>query len=426
MKKASFRFAPFSVRQMQILRWWREKSPYHDYEGIIADGAIRSGKTLSMSLSFVMWSMETFDGEQFGMCGKTIGSLRRNVINGLLRILPLRGYHVQDKRSENLLIISRGGKVNYYYLFGGRDESSQNDIQGITLAGIFMDEVVLMPESFVNQATSRCSVDGSKMWFNCNPNSRRHFFKLQWINRYKEKRLLYLHFTMDDNLSLSERIKDRYKAMYIGTFYRRYILGEWVTAEGAIYDMFDEKNLFDDNDEEWTALMKSGFAKCRHFVTMDYGTTNPMVFLNVWDDGKNYWIYDEYYFDSKREQRQKTDGQYADDFERFVKFDKSLRVILDPSAESFRVELRSRGYHVTGADNSVMDGIRYTATLLARRKIRIHRSRCPDIQREFDAYVWDAKAAKNGEEKPIKENDHAMDALRYLVKTTVTRQRLSS
>lgn len=152
IRKESFHFCTFSNKQMQILRWWREKSPYHDYDGIIADGAIRSGKTLSMSLSFVMWAMDSFDAQQFGLCGKSIGSLRRNVINGLVKILPILGYRVQDKRSENCLVITWQGKLNHFYMFGGKDESSQDIIQGITLAGILLDEVVLMPESFVNQS----------------------------------------------------------------------------------------------------------------------------------------------------------------------------------------------------------------------------------------------------------------------------------
>ena len=255
-----------------------------------------------MSLSFVMWAMYTFNGEQLGLCGKSIGSLRRNVINPLVKMLPLLGYRVQDKRSENCLIITWKGKTNSFFMFGGKDESSQELIQGITLAGILLDEVVLMPESFVNQATARCSVDGAKLWFNCNPSNRMHFFKLQWINQYKQKRLLYLHFTMDDNLSLSEKTKERYRNMYVGTFFRRYILGEWVSADGLIYDMWSDENTFADDDEAWLEVCKEKW-KCRHFIACDYGTTNPMVFLDVYDDGDTFWIENEYYYDSRKMQR---------------------------------------------------------------------------------------------------------------------------
>lgn len=423
MRKANFRFCTFSNKQLQMLRWWRPKSPYHDYDGIIADGAIRSGKTLSMSLSFVMWAMDSFDAQQFGLCGKSIGSLRRNVINGLVKILPILGYRVQDKRSENCLIIAWQGKLNHFYMFGGKDESSQDIIQGITLAGILLDEVVLMPESFVNQATSRCSVEGAKFWFNCNPSSRMHFFKLNWINQYKRKKLLYLHFTMDDNLSLSETIKERYENMYTGVFYRRYIEGRWVAAEGAIYDMWSaDENIYTETDET-----EERFKTARRYVAIDYGTANPMVFLDAMDDGVSFWIRKEYYYDSRKDMTRvsKTNSEYADDFERFVDYDHGITVIIDPSALSFKAELRVRGYSVKDARNDVLDGIRLTAAFIKKRRLKICRGKCPNFEREIESYVWSNKALEHGEEAPVKENDHAMDAMRYLIKTVASKWRIS-
>ena len=223
MKKGKpvFKFKPFSKKQRMVLNWWTPESPVKDADGIIADGAIRAGKTLAMSLSFVLWAMTNFDSESFAMCGKTVGSFRRNVLFWLKIMLYGRGYHCEERRSDNLVIISRGDTENYFYIFGGKDERSQDLIQGITLAGVFLDEVALMPESFVNQATGRCSVDGSTMWFNCNPEYPSHWFKVNWIDKAKDKGLLYLHFTMDDNLSLSERVKERYKRMYTGVWYER-------------------------------------------------------------------------------------------------------------------------------------------------------------------------------------------------------------
>lgn len=238
IKQAIFKFKPFSKKQLKVLSWWLPDSPMASKEGIIADGAIRSGKTLSMSLSYVMWAMATFDMQNFGMCGKTIGSFRRNVLFWLKLMLRSRGYKVRDMRADNLIIVTRAGRTNYFYIFGGKDERSQDLIQGITLAGCFFDEVALMPESFVNQATGRCSVEGSKFWFNCNPQGPHHWFKINWINEVAKKNLLYLHFTMDDNLSLSEQIKARYRSMYSGVFFQRYILGLWVVAEGVIYNTF--------------------------------------------------------------------------------------------------------------------------------------------------------------------------------------------
>lgn len=227
-KPALFKFKPFSTKQLQVLTWWREGSPVKDNDGIICDGSVRAGKTVVMSLSYIMWAMETFSEENLGLIGKTIGALRRNVLTPLKRMLKTRGYKVQDHRADNYLTITFQGKVNYFYVFGGKDESSQDLIQGITLAGCFFDEVALMPQSFVNQATARCSVEGSKLWFNCNPAGPYHWFKLEYLDKLTEKRMAHLHFTMDDNLSLSERVKERYKRMYSGIFYKRYILGKLI------------------------------------------------------------------------------------------------------------------------------------------------------------------------------------------------------
>lgn len=236
--KAVFKFKPFSRKQRKVLNWWCRSSPVRDYNGIIADGAIRSGKSVAMSLGFVIWAMSEFEACNFAMCGKTIGSFRRNVLFWLKLMLRSRGYSVSEQRTENLVIVRRGSVENYFYVFGGKDERSQDLIQGITLAGVFFDEVALMPESFVNQATGRCSVDGSKFWFNCNPGSPAHWFKTGWIDKRADKRLLYLHFTMDDNLSLTEAVKERYRSTYTGVFFKRYILGEWKSADGVIYRQF--------------------------------------------------------------------------------------------------------------------------------------------------------------------------------------------
>ncbi|MBO5853125.1 MAG: PBSX family phage terminase large subunit [Bacteroidales bacterium] len=262
-----------------VLEWWVTGSPYADKDGIICDGSIRSGKTTVMSLSFVMWAMETFDGENFALCGKTIQSLRRNVIKQLKQMLKSRGYEVIEHRSENSMTIRKGEIENEFYLFGGKDEGSQDLIQGITLAGVFFDEVALMPESFVNQATGRCSVDGSKFWFNCNPEGPDHFVKTEWIDKITEKNMIRIHFTMRDNPSLPLRIIERYERMYKGVFFDRFILGLWVLASGIIFRYFaedDTEYLFDDDeifDEK--GKLKVSFSK----ITMgiDFGGTGSMT-----------------------------------------------------------------------------------------------------------------------------------------------------
>ena len=414
-----FKFQPFSPKQKKVLTWWMPQSPFNDYDGVIADGAIRSGKTVAMETSFLLWAMTTYDSRDFALCGKTIGSLRRNVLRDFCKIARGRGYEVQDKRSEHVIIISGGGRTNYFYYFGGRDEASQDLIQGMTLAGVLFDEVALMPESFVNQATGRCSVEGSKLWFNCNPEGRLHWFKINWINQYIEKRLLYLHFTMEDNLSLSERIKERYRRMYTGVFYNRFILGRWCAAEGVIYDMWSE----DENGFDATTYRPWEDDYCTRVVAVDYGTTNPTVFLDCYDDGEEFWIVNEYYHDSKVEQRQKTTSQHADDLDEFLDGDKNTMIIVDPAAEDFKLELRNRGYRIKNADNDVLEGIRITAAMMQLRAIHVDK-KCQMIRNEMETYVWDQKAKERGEEKPVKQNDHAMDALRYLVKTLTNRSRL--
>ena len=412
-----FKFKPFSTKQKQILTWWMPSSPVKDYDGIIADGAIRSGKTVCMSLSFVFWAMKTFSGQNFAICGKTIGSFRRNVLFWLKIMLRSRGYKVMDHRADNLVEISRNGVTNYFYIFGGKDERSQDLIQGITLAGLFCDEVALMPESFVNQATGRCSVDGSKYWFNCNPDGPYHWFKTNWIDRsvgylgkaeverqMKEakekkqdisfKKLLYVHFTMDDNLSLSEEIKARYRDSYSGVFYKRYILGLWAMAEGIIYDMFD----VDKHVKKVIAnLYNSG-----RYVSIDYGTQNATVFL-LWNrgvDGKWYCIR-EYYYSGRDNAKQRTDAEYVKDFKAFLGGMKVKAVIVDPSAASFIAALRQAGYPVLKAKNDVEDGIRLVGTLLNQEKI-VFSAACVNTIKEFASYIWDAKAADRGEDAPIK------------------------
>ena len=409
IKQAIFKFKPFSDKQLKILTWWLPNSPVKDKDGIIADGAIRSGKTLSMSLSFVIWATETFTYQNFGMCGKTIGSFRRNVLFWLKLMLRSRGYKVKDHRADNLVIVSKGNVTNYFYIFGGKDERSQDLIQGITLAGVFFDEVALMPESFVNQATGRCSVDGSKFWFNCNPDGPFHWFKVNWIDKVSIKNLIYLHFTMDDNLSLSEKIKARYAAMYSGVFYQRYILGLWVVAEGVIYDMFNAtKHVINSIKDP---------ASTTYYVSCDYGTQNATVFLLWCKNTAGKWIcIKEYYYSGRDETAQKTDTEYADDLKDFLGGIEPKAIIIDPSAASFIAELKKRGYRIKKAKNDVLDGIRFVATLLNQEKIAFS-TECKNTIQEFTSYIWDAKASQKGEDKPIKQHDHAMDAVRYFCYT---------
>lgn len=410
----AFKFSPFSKKQRQVLNWWTDSSPMKEKEGIVADGAIRSGKTACMSLSFILWSMEKFDGENFAMCGKTIASFQRNVWKPLKRMLPGRGYKVIEHRTENMAEVSRNGVVNYYYFFGGKDESSQDLIQGITLAGLYCDEVALMPKSFFSQATARCSVEGSKWWMNCNPASPFHWFKVDWIDKADEKKLVVLHFSMDDNLSLSEGIKARYRSQYTGVFFKRYILGLWCMADGLIYDCFNTETNTKKISDIAPVLIDG-----QRYVSCDYGTQNATCFL-LWNKGTDgvWYCVREYYYSGRDTGKQKTDSEYADDFCKWLEGTKIRSVIVDPAAASFIAELRDRHYPVIKANNDVSDGIRTVARLLSDKKICIA-SGCKNTISEFSTYHWDDKASERGEDKPVKEHDHAMDAVRYFCYTVI-------
>lgn len=411
------KYTAFSRKQKQVLSWWQHEK-YKNYDGIICDGAVRAGKTVIMSLSFVFWSMSEYQGQQFALCGKTIGSLRRNVITNLKTMLHARGFIVSDHRSENRLEITFNGNTNNYYLFGGKDESSQDLIQGITLAGVFFDEVALMPESFVSQALARMSVSKSKAWFNCNPNSPYHWFKLDFIDQKEQKKYLHIHFLMQDNPSLSQEIIDRYERNFTGVFYQRYILGLWVLSEGLIYDNFDKETMV-------ISDLPSNQYFYESYVAIDYGTLNPTTF-KLWQrptTNKMYWVNtDEYYYSGRDKGRQKTDEEYLQDLIAFcAKHElrpQDTRLIIDPSAASFIALTRKNGFNVQKAKNDVLDGIRFMAQCLNQGFIK-YTQKCTNTFREFSSYVWDDKASEHGEDKPIKQHDHCLDADRYFCYTVL-------
>ena len=394
-----------SKKQLQILKF-----PYSKYDALICDGSVRAGKTSIMALSFVLWAMGAFTGCSFGICGKSVGSVERNVLKPLLNIQYLRdNFEMRYSKTDHVLSVRRGRKRNEFYLFGGKDESSYTLIQGITLAGCMFDEVALQPQSFVNQALARCSVSGRKYFFNCNPENPMHWFRMEWLLQLDRHRAMHLHFTMDDNPGLSEDIKEGYKRMYTGVFYKRYVEGLWVMAEGVVYDMFDQNENIYRPDEAPVDLKWTG----QRVIAVDYGTTNPTRFLDTYEyDGKIY-VEQEYDWDSRKTYRQKTDEEYADDLVGFIGED-PCPVIVDPSAASFIAAIEQRGLYVIKAENEVLDGIRKTATLVQGRRILVNSS-CTAIIDEFGTYSWDEKAAQRGEEKPIKASDHSLDALRYRI-----------
>lgn len=380
-----------------------------------------------MSLSFLLWAMGQFDQTCFALCGKTVGSAERNIIQPLQSVayLPQNGFALDYARSGHVLTVSRGRRRNRFYVFGGRDESSYMLIQGVTLAGVLLDEVALMPRSFVEQALARCSAEGAKLWFNCNPDVPEHWFRREWLLKLEQKDATHLHFALDDNPSLSEETKARYRSMYAGVFKRRYIDGEWTAGDGLIYDMFDRPaNTYGDGERPQGLAYTAARA-----IACDYGTANPTVFLDIYDDGETVWVDKEYRWDSRDVDstglRQKTDAEYAADLARFMGEDEQFHcpVVADPSAASFIAELRRRGLYVIPGDNDVLNGIRRTAQLFARRALRIHQ-RCRGLIGELQSYVWDARAVQTaGVERPVKQQDHGPDALRYYVNTCLPKWR---
>ena len=399
----------FSPKQRTVMTWWMPGNRNAHFDAIVCDGAVRSGKTLAMGLSFFLWAMTCFDGKKFGVCGKTIASLKRNVLSEILPRLEEFGAVWKEKRTENLVTVTFRGRRNQFYIFGGRDESSASLIQGITFAGVLLDEVALMPQSFVEQACARCSVSGSRLWFNCNPAGPSHWFYKMWILEAEKRNCLRLHFTMEDNPSLTEAIRERYRRLYTGVFYRRFILGQGAQAEGRVYDFFEPDMVGkapEGKFDQW-------------YVSCDYGTVNPTS-MGLWGRCGGVWYrVKEFYFSSRQQMRQMTDEEYAAALRDLVGQRHLTAVIVDPSAASFIEVLRRRGWNVRKAENDVLSGIRLTADCLKDGRIVICEG-CADCLREMDEYVWDL--GSGAKDRVRKEHDHAMDDMRYFVSTVIGKQ----
>lgn len=377
--------------------------PFTHYNALIADGAIRSGKTSFMMLAFVDDAMRRYNHQRFAICGKTVDSTVKNIIVPYLGITWAQDkYNLSWRRADKVLMVSDGKNQNIFEVFGGKDESSFSLIQGRTLAGVLFDEVALQPRSFVEQALARCSVEGSRFWFNCNPENPGHWFYREWLQRREQKKLYYLHFLMEDNPSLSKRVRKRYELLYSGSFYRRFIQGEWVDVQGLVYPMFSlERHVIQQAPD------------CERFcVSCDYGTVNPCS-MGLWGEREGRWYrLAEYYYDARREGACRTDEEHYEQLERLCGQRKIERVIVDPSAASFIACIRRHGkYWVEPAKNGVLEGIQLTAAMLNEGRIQFC-SGCADSIREFGLYRW---SEEQGREFPVKENDHAMDDIRYFV-----------
>ncbi|MDE6034569.1 MAG: PBSX family phage terminase large subunit [Ruminococcus sp.] len=392
-------YKKFSNRQTELMFWWCRPDT-RNFDAIICDGAVRSGKTMSMTIGFVLWSVENFSNSDFALCGRTVESLKRNIIEPMKTWLE--GI-VTIRQRRNFLEIPAKNGVNRYYFFGGHDNSSYKIIQGATFAGVMLDEVTLMPESFVNQAIARCSISGSRIWFNCNPDSPTHWFYKSWILQANEKNALCLKFSMNDNPALDEDIKKRYKRLYSGIFYERYIMGRWSVAEGLVYDMFDKKI---------NIIHKTPETVGDYYVSSDYGIQNATVFL-LWRKEKSLkrWLcLDEWYYSGRENRRQKTVSELVREFKAWLGDIEPATIYIDPSATALITECRHNGFTVKPAKNDVLEGIVKVSSMLASGEL-IFSDKCTHTIEEFAGYSWDTSRPET--DTPLKINDHCMDAVRY-------------
>ncbi len=387
------------------MTWWNRPS-LERFDALICHGAVRSGKTMAMSIGFFLWSMSTFQNTTFALCGRSISALRRNVVSQLQTWLG-GVYRITEKRSENLLLVrGPGDRENRYYLFGGQDESSYKDIQGITLAGAFLDEVALMDRTFVEQALARCSVAGSRLWFNCNPEGPEHWFYKEWILKAPQKGALTLHFTMADNPALDEKIRQRYQRLYTGVFYERYVAGRWCMAQGLIYDFSRDRHLTGNLPDQGD-----------YYISVDYGTQNPFS-AGLWCvTGGRAVRLREFYHNGRASGRQLTDQDYHEALVALAGGLPIRQLVIDPSAASMIALIRQKGiFPVRKAKNQVLPGIRLVASFLQLGCLQFSPD-CRDAIREFGLYSWEP----GDREQPRKEQDHAMDDIRYFCATILQR-----
>lgn len=401
-----------SLKQKQILSF-----PYTKYDALIADGAIRSGKTSFMMLAFVRDAMERFNHQRFGICGKTVDSTVKNIIVPYLGITGERErYTIQWKRSDKLLVVSRGDRENVFEVFGGKDESSFMLIQGRTLAGVLLDEVALQPRSFVEQALARCSVEGSKIWFNCNPDSPEHWFYKEWIQQVEKHNAVRLHFQLEDNPSLSQKIIDRYKSMYSGVFYKRYILGEWCTAEGAIYTSFINNEDIHyikaedvpKNDIGYISIgqdfggHKSKHTFCATGISRDYSRIYVLRSEEYDAEGKSV----EFVMDKLDQFCKNIQARYG--FVDYVFADSAEQTIINSERQNLSWSIRN------SFKNEIIDRIRCTDILFTSKRIKIVKEENESLISALRSAVWDDKAPKDERlDIPGTTNICPLDAFEY-------------
>ena len=379
------------------------------------EGSIRSGKTIASLIRWAEYVQHAPDGH-LAVLGWTLTTVQRNVLDPLINLHPSI---VQHTRGANVAWVM-GREVQ---LVGFSDKRSEAVIRGLTLAGAYVDEATLMPEQTFVQLLGRLSVTGAKLFWTTNPDSQSHWLRRRYLSRLRDlPDWRIFHFTMDDNPALSPEYVESKRREFTGLWYRRFILGEWVSAEGAIFDAWDPQVHVIPWEDTPPLRRLLG-------VGMDYGTTNPTsaVLLGLTMDGTLILV-DEWRHDPAQAQHRLTDAQVSARLRDWLAQDhlpypSTLEpewVFLDPSAASLRVTLEQDGERrVTDADNQVHYGIRTVASLLATGALHVT-DRCEGVITEAPSYAWDPKATEKGHDKPLKIADHSLDAARYAITTTET------
>lgn len=364
----------------------------------IWEGAVRSGKTFASLIRFLEELRKGPEGEYALIC-RTYDAFKRNVLPQLCELVGTDVKYLSGKRE---LEVFNDRKV---HVIGADDERAEAKLRGPTFSGAYVDEVTIIPESVFKMLISRCAMRGAKIFATTNPDSPFHWLKRDFLDNNPD--VASWQFTLDDNPELTSEDKEYLKRQYTGLWNKRFIQGLWVQAEGAVYDFFDSST----HCVEWPPWPPNEYV-----VGVDYGTTNPTSFILIGIDKNHYsriFVTAEYFYDSKANNRQKTDSEYADDLLKFISSKPISSIYIDPSAASFRVELMKRGVQgIKEANNEVVNGIRFVSKMLSDGTVKICRS-CPQLIREFHSYVWDEKSLRTGIDKPLKVNDHCLDALRY-------------
>lgn len=376
----------------------------------ILHGAVRSSKTINCTVRWLQYLVEGPAGDLV-MLGKTMATLQRNVLNDMFDIVGPKNYHWESKQQGVLIILNRR-----VYCYGASNEEAESKIRGATFAGALCDEVSLYPQSVFNQLMARLSVKGAQCFCNTNPDSPFHWFYTDYIINEEIVNKKIWHFTMEDNLSLDKEFIKSLKQIYVGVWFQRMILGLWVAAEGLIYDMYKPEIHMIDTKAYLLEHYKPN--TIRWLVACDYGTSTVMSWgLYALTPDRKYFKVKQYYYNAEKEKKQHTDSEFAREFAIWLGKVTPYTVIVDPSAASWKEELRQRGYKIQNANNDVVNGIRFVGSLLATGRYFIDKS-CTDTNQEYGSYVWDKKAQLKGEDKPLKEHDHACDTDRYALYTT--------